>query len=89
MNPGVATACAGRPLKTIPSHEGFPKIRDNFLGVPIIRTIIYWGLYWGTLILGTYLGVSPKSFQLLGPYKKDRGIFLCQNLGPLTSENPA
>ena len=24
------------------------------LGVPIIRTIVYWGLYGGTLILGNY-----------------------------------
>ena len=29
---------------------GFPKIRGTFLGVPIIRTIVYWGLYWGTLV---------------------------------------
>ena len=29
---------------------GFPKIRVPFLGVPIIRTIVYWGLYWGPLI---------------------------------------
>ena len=29
---------------------GFPKIRGTFLGVPIIRTIVYWGLYWGPLI---------------------------------------
>ena len=33
---------------------GFPKIRDTFLGVPIIRTIVYLGLYWGLLILGNY-----------------------------------
>ena len=33
---------------------GFPKIRCTFLGVPIIRTIVFWGLYWGPLILGTY-----------------------------------
>ena len=33
---------------------GFPKIRGTILGVPIIRTIIYWGLYWGPLILGNY-----------------------------------
>ena len=24
---------------------GFPKIRDTLLGVPIIRTIVFWGLY--------------------------------------------
>ena len=33
---------------------GFPKIRGTFLGIPIIRTIVYWGLYWGSLILGNY-----------------------------------
>ena len=32
----------------------FPKIKGTFLGVPILRIIIYWGLYWGTLILGKY-----------------------------------
>ena len=29
---------------------GIPKIRGTFLGVPIIRTIVYWGLYLGPLI---------------------------------------
>ena len=24
------------------------------LGVPIRRTVIFWGLYWGPLILGNY-----------------------------------
>ena len=24
------------------------------MGIPKIWTIVYWGLYWGTLILGTY-----------------------------------
>ena len=33
---------------------GFLKIRGTFFGVPIIRTIVYWGLYWGTLILRNY-----------------------------------
>ena len=33
---------------------GFPKIMGTFLGVPIIRTIVYLGLYWGPLILGNY-----------------------------------
>ena len=32
----------------------FPQIRGTFLGVPIIRTIIFWGLYWGPPILGNY-----------------------------------
>ena len=33
---------------------GFPQIRGTILGVPIIRTIVYWGLYWGPPILGNY-----------------------------------
>ena len=28
--------------------------------VPIIRTIVYWGLYWGPLILGNYQILSPQ-----------------------------
>ena len=30
------------------------KIRGTILGVPIIRTIVFWGLYWGPLNLGNY-----------------------------------
>ena len=37
-----------------PIYRGFPKLGVPFLGVPIIRTIVFWGLYWGTLILGNY-----------------------------------
>ena len=33
---------------------GFPKIRGTILRVPIIGIIVYWGLYWGPLILGNY-----------------------------------
>ena len=33
---------------------GFPKIRGTILGVPIIRIIVFWGVYWGPLILGNY-----------------------------------
>ena len=33
---------------------GFSQIRGTFLGVPIIRTIVYLGLYGGPLILGKY-----------------------------------
>ena len=32
----------------------FPKIRGTILGVPIIRIIVYWGLFWGPLIYGNY-----------------------------------
>ena len=46
--------------------RGSPKIRGNFLGVPIIRTIVFWGLYWGPPILGKYhkvRGVQVKCFS--------------------------
>ena len=26
---------------------GFPTTRGTILGVPIIRIIVFWGLYWG------------------------------------------
>ena len=29
---------------------GFPKNKGTFLGVPIVSTIIFQGLYWGPLI---------------------------------------
>ena len=31
---------------------GFTKIRDTFLGAPVIRIVVFWGLYWGLPILG-------------------------------------
>ena len=33
---------------------GFPEIRGTILGVPIIRIVVFWGLYWGSLFLGIY-----------------------------------
>ena len=55
---------------------GFPKkLGGTFVGVPIIRTIVYWGLCWGPLILGNYhfstgltdesqvLSTSPKPVE--------------------------
>ena len=33
---------------------GFPKLGGCHIGVPIIRTIVYWGLFWGPPILGNY-----------------------------------
>ena len=46
-------------------HVGFPKIRGSLLGVPTIRTIVFGGLYWGPLILGSYhvgYGVQSLGF---------------------------
>ena len=33
---------------------GLPKIRGTILGVPIVRNMTFWALYWGVLILGNY-----------------------------------
>ena len=33
---------------------GFPKIKGTILRVPVIWTIVFWGLFWGPLILGNY-----------------------------------
>ena len=38
---------------------GFPKSRGTSLGVPMIRIIIFGGLYWGPLNLGNYY-INPK-----------------------------
>ena len=40
-------------------HGWFPKIGVLFWGVPIIRTIIVLGLYWGPLVLGNYYIPNP------------------------------
>ena len=45
----------------------FPKIRGTFSGVPIVRIIVYWGLYWGPLIGGIYhVGLGTWGLQQLG-----------------------
>ena len=44
----------GKMEKKMETTEvGFPKIRGTLLGVPIIRILVFWGLYWGPLILGS------------------------------------
>ena len=35
-------------------YRGFPKFGVPFLGIPILRIIAFWGLYWGSCILGNY-----------------------------------
>ena len=42
-----------RVCLTSAQYGDFPKLGVPF-GVPIIRTIVFWGLYWGPLILGNY-----------------------------------
>ena len=41
-------------LATFGGIWGFPKIKGTFLGLPIIRTRVLWGLHWGPLILRNY-----------------------------------
>ena len=49
---------------------GFPQIRDTFLGVPIIRIIVFWGLYLGSPCFGKlpFLPVTVRyeGFSKLG-----------------------
>ena len=33
---------------------GLSKIRGTFLGVPILRTVVFGALYWGPCILGNF-----------------------------------
>ena len=35
-------------------NGGFPIIRGTLSGVVIIRIVVFWGLYWGPLVLGNY-----------------------------------
>ena len=54
----------------VATHKwGFPKIKGTFLGVPIMRAIVFWGLYWGPLILGNYQIEDPQC----GPPSRRRG----------------
>ena len=41
---------------------GFPKIRGTILEVPIVGTIVFWGLYLGS----RYFGRLPNGAQGLG-----------------------
>ena len=44
--------------------QRFPKIRGTFLGAPVIRILVFWGLYWGPPILGNYHTGSAPSLVL-------------------------
>ena len=47
------------------SGLGFPNIRGTILRVPIIRTIVYLGVYWGPPILGNYhVGFMVSGFRV-------------------------
>ena len=56
--------------KTAEGIWGFPKIRGTFLGVPIIRTIIFWGgLFWGPLFRATTI-LGGSRFSLCTGFSK-------------------
>ena len=44
--PPVSLAGQTWSIGIVGSIWGFPKIRGTILGVPIIRTIVFGGLYW-------------------------------------------
>ena len=48
--------CLGSRIQRqrILSIWGFPKTRGTFFGVPILRILVFWGLYWGPPIWGKY-----------------------------------
>ena len=50
----ASRVCLGSAAPETPKFEGFPKLGLQFLGVPIIRIIVFGGLYWGPPILGNY-----------------------------------
>ena len=48
INPMQRQLAVGSPSKLTWSPTwAFPKIRGTILGVAILRTIVFWGLYWG------------------------------------------
>ena len=60
---------------------GFPKTMGAILGVTVIRTIVFWGLYWGSpysgkLPYGPYLQFLPSILGVLQGFGS-RGSCLC------------
>ena len=66
-----------QPCVTKAAMWGLPNIRGTILGIPIVRTIVYWGLYWGPLILGNYPCVGTDY------WKAGDDIFLPEKIHPL------
>ena len=58
---------------------GFPEIRGTTLGVPIMRTIVFLGLYWGPLNLGNYhINQLASPFDLIIKAQGLRSIGSCR-----------
>ena len=48
---------------------GFPKLRGTFLGVPVIRIIVYWGLWWGRVANPRSKAQTPKPIPTGSPIR--------------------
>ena len=62
-----------------------PKIRGTFLGVPIIRIILFWGLYWGPPILGN-CHIRNKGIHHIGAFQGSRSLIPYEPLVSLGCE---
>ena len=47
-------------------------MRGTILGVPGIRTIVFWGLYWGPPILGNYQMSKSLRAPVFGVWRAGR-----------------
>ena len=48
---------------------GFPKVGVIFSRAPIMRIVVFWGLYWGSPILGNYhifLKIENRKLRYFG-----------------------
>ena len=48
------------------SIQGFPKSGGAILGVPMLRTLIFWGLCWGPLFWDTTMLSSCRILSISG-----------------------
>ena len=61
-------------MSHLEKYGGFLKLGVPFWGSPRIRTIVFWGLYWGPLISGNYhIGVGAHLFG-------NPGLQFCPNV---------
>ena len=68
---------------------GFPKITGTFFGVPILRIIVFWGLYWGSLILGNYhIPLGCLNVPLFPKLALLWGIEVCESMGAKLGYDP-
>ena len=59
--------------KNLAKNWEFPRIRGTILGVPMIRTTVFWGLCRGPRILGNYQLWQLRAFNL-GRGQKSRQV---------------